>query len=177
MFPAGIGMEDDVARANEAARLLANRQKEIDGAAMFRALGEAEKQPQMAEVYRKLAATEEHHAAAWEQRLSKLMPTFPPRKPPWRVRIMIWLALRFGTGFILPTSRAMNWRTARHIARSLRRRRPSSHRTRNLMRVFWQSPLNRVGASKRGALPDWRGVIGRAEETPCGPRCWVRTTV
>jgi rubrerythrin len=56
----------------ETPRYLSNRQKEIDGAAMYRALGEAERQPQMAKVYRKLADTEEHHALAWEKRLSKL---------------------------------------------------------------------------------------------------------
>jgi VIT1/CCC1 family predicted Fe2+/Mn2+ transporter len=92
-----------VTEADEATRLLANRQKEIDGAAMYRALGESEKQPQMAEVYRKLGAAKEHHAAAWEKRLSKLKIAFPPRRPSWRVRMMIWLARRFGPGFILST--------------------------------------------------------------------------
>ena len=38
---------------------LANRQKEIDGAALYKVLADTEKQPQMAEVYRKLAASEE----------------------------------------------------------------------------------------------------------------------
>jgi VIT1/CCC1 family predicted Fe2+/Mn2+ transporter len=87
----------------ETPRYLSNRQKEIDGAAMYRALGEAERQPQMAKVYRKLADTEEHHALAWEKRLSKLKIAFPPRRPSWRVWIMIWLARRFGPGYILPT--------------------------------------------------------------------------
>ena len=39
-------------------RYFANRQKEIDGAALYRVLAETEKQPQMAEVYSKLAASE-----------------------------------------------------------------------------------------------------------------------
>ena len=92
-----------MAERTSASRFLANRQKEIDGAAIYRALGETEKQPQMAEVYRKLAAAEEHHAVAWEKRLAKLTVAFPPRRASWRVRIMIWLARRFGPGFILPT--------------------------------------------------------------------------
>ena len=81
----------------------ANRQKEIDGAALYRVLAETEKQPQMAEVYAKLAASEERHAAAWEMKLAKLNVSIPPRKPTWRAAAMIWLAKRFGPQFVLPT--------------------------------------------------------------------------
>ena len=81
----------------------ANRQKEIDGAALYRVLSETEKQPQMAEVYAKLAASEEKHAAAWEKKLIKLNVPLPARKPSWRAATMIWLAKRFGPQFILPT--------------------------------------------------------------------------
>jgi VIT1/CCC1 family predicted Fe2+/Mn2+ transporter len=84
-------------------RYLANRQKEIDGAAMYRALAEVEKQPQMSDVYRKLAASEEKHAATWEKKLSDLNAAVPPRKTSWRTSIMIWLAKRFGPQFVLPT--------------------------------------------------------------------------
>ena len=81
----------------------ANRQKEIDGAALYKVLAETEKQPQMAVVYAKLAASEEKHAAAWEKKLTKLNVTIPPRKPTWRAATMIWLARRFGPQFVLPT--------------------------------------------------------------------------
>jgi hypothetical protein len=84
-------------------RYLANRQKEIDGAALYRVLAETEKQPQMAEVYRKLSASEEKHAAAWEKKLTELKVPLPPRKPTWRAATMIWLAKRFGSQFVLPT--------------------------------------------------------------------------
>jgi VIT1/CCC1 family predicted Fe2+/Mn2+ transporter len=84
-------------------RYLANRQKEIDGAALYRVLAETEKQPQMAEVYSKLAASEERHAAAWERKLSEVHVGIPPRKPTWRAATMIWLAKRFGPQFVLPT--------------------------------------------------------------------------
>ena len=81
----------------------ANRQKEIDGAALYMVLAETEKQPQMAQVYRKLAASEEKHAAAWEKKLEQLKVTIPPRKPSWRAATMIWMAKRFGPQFVLPT--------------------------------------------------------------------------
>jgi vacuolar iron transporter family protein len=84
-------------------RYFANRQKEIDGAALYNVLAENEKQPQMAQVYRKLAASEEKHAAAWEKKLQDLKVTIPPRKPTWRAATMIWLARRFGSQFILPS--------------------------------------------------------------------------
>ncbi len=84
-------------------RYLANRQKEIDGAALYQVLADTEKQPQMAQVYRKLAASEEKHAATWEKKLEELKVPLPPRKPTWRAATMIWLARRFGPQFVLPT--------------------------------------------------------------------------
>jgi VIT1/CCC1 family predicted Fe2+/Mn2+ transporter len=84
-------------------RYFANRQKEIDGAALYLALAESEKQPQMSELYKRLAASEEKHAAAWEKKLEALKVTIPARTPSQRARILIWLAKRFGPQFILPT--------------------------------------------------------------------------
>lgn len=92
-----------MSNAEDVKRYLANRQKEIDGAALYRVLAETEKQPQMAKVYGKLAAAEEKHAAAWEKKLTDLNVTLPPRKPTWRASTMIWLAKRFGPQFVLPT--------------------------------------------------------------------------
>jgi VIT1/CCC1 family predicted Fe2+/Mn2+ transporter len=84
-------------------RYISNRQKEIDGAALYKVLAEEEKQPQMAEIYHKLAESEEKHAAAWEKKLAELNVSLPPRKPTWRAVTMIWLARRFGPQFVLPT--------------------------------------------------------------------------
>ncbi len=84
-------------------RYMNNRQKEIDGAALYRVLAETEKQPQMIEVYQRLAQSEEKHAAAWEKKLEELKAPIPLRQPSWRARTMIWLAKRFGPQFVLPT--------------------------------------------------------------------------
>jgi vacuolar iron transporter family protein len=84
-------------------RYLGNRQKEIDGAALYSALAETEKQPQMSEVYKRLAASEEKHAAGWQKKLQEVKASIPPRRPTWRASMMIWLAKRFGSQFILPT--------------------------------------------------------------------------
>ncbi len=92
-----------MANTEDMKRYLTNRQKEIDGAAMYLALAEIEKQQQMSDVYRKLAASEQKHAAAWEKKLSDLNVKFAPRKTSWRTSVMIWLAKRFGPQFVLPT--------------------------------------------------------------------------
>ncbi len=92
-----------MSNSEDVKRYFANRQKEIDGAALYSVLAEIEKQPQMAEVYRKLAASEEKHAAGWEKKLEKLNVSIPPRKTTWRAAVMIWLAKRFGPQFVLPT--------------------------------------------------------------------------
>ncbi|MBK9208462.1 MAG: VIT1/CCC1 transporter family protein [Anaerolineales bacterium] len=84
-------------------RYLTNRQKEIDGAALYLALADSEKQSQMAELYRRLSASEEKHAAVWDKKLEALHAAIPPRMPSHRTRILIWLAKRFGPQFILPT--------------------------------------------------------------------------
>jgi VIT1/CCC1 family predicted Fe2+/Mn2+ transporter len=84
-------------------RYFSNRQKEIDGAALYLALAESEKQSQMSELYKRLSASEEKHAAAWEKKLEALKVAIPARKPSQRARILIWLAKRFGPQFILPT--------------------------------------------------------------------------
>src|ERR1044071_6729467 len=88
---------------DNAKRYFENRQNEIDGAALYSVLAETEKQPQMAEVYKKLAASEEKHAAAWEKKLVELKFSIPPRKPTWRTSILIGLAKHFGPQFVLPT--------------------------------------------------------------------------
>jgi len=84
-------------------RYLSNWQKEIDGAALYNALAEAESQAQLAEVYRRLAASEEKHARVWEKRLEDAGARIPPLRPSWRARTMRFLARRFGPSFVLPT--------------------------------------------------------------------------
>lgn len=84
-------------------RYLNNRQKEIDGAALYRALAEAEKIPQLATVYKRLAESEERHAATWEKKLEEMKVSVPSRKLTWRAKTMIWMTKRFGPQFVLPT--------------------------------------------------------------------------
>jgi VIT1/CCC1 family predicted Fe2+/Mn2+ transporter len=85
------------------ARYRSNLQGEVDSAALYRAMADAEKDPHLAEVYRRLAAVEEAHAEFWQRQLSRVGAKFTAGRPDWRTRSLIWLARRFGPGFVLPT--------------------------------------------------------------------------
>jgi VIT1/CCC1 family predicted Fe2+/Mn2+ transporter len=78
-------------------------QDEIDSATIYRAMAAAEKQPQLAQVYRRLAETEAAHIGFWEERLRAAGATVGARRPTWRARALGWLARRFGPQVVLPT--------------------------------------------------------------------------
>jgi len=92
-----------MASAAEIARYRVNLQGEIDGAAMYRAVADLEPQPQRAEIYRRLAAVEESHAAFWRKHLEHAGAPQPKLRPSWRTRFLILVAKRFGPDLVLPT--------------------------------------------------------------------------
>lgn len=92
-----------MAETGDQTRYRANWQDEIDSAALYRALADKETQPQIAEVYRRLAQTEEKHAAFWEDKLKASGAALPARNPSWRAQTLAWLARHFGVSFVLPT--------------------------------------------------------------------------
>jgi VIT1/CCC1 family predicted Fe2+/Mn2+ transporter len=91
-----------MAESEAPARYRANLQGEIDSSALYRALAEAEANPELAQVYRRLAAIEDAHAEFWRKRLEKLGARLPRRRLGWRTRSLAWLARHFGPGFVLP---------------------------------------------------------------------------
>lgn len=91
----------------DVARYRANYQDEVDSAVLYRALAEAEDQPQLTRVYERLAEVEEDHARFWEERLRGAGEPIPPRKVGWRTRFLVMLAKRFGPQFVLPTVNTM----------------------------------------------------------------------
>jgi VIT1/CCC1 family predicted Fe2+/Mn2+ transporter len=89
--------------SRDVSRYRDNLQKEIDGEALYNTLADIEPKRELADVYRRLALTEEKHAVVWEKRLREAGVSIPPRKISWRARIMNFLAKRFGAQFVLPT--------------------------------------------------------------------------
>ncbi len=88
---------DDIGRYRE------NIQDETDGAFQYRVLAELEEQAQLAELYERLAATEERHASFWEDKLREAGQPVPPRTPTRRARILAWFARRLGPGVLVST--------------------------------------------------------------------------
>jgi vacuolar iron transporter family protein len=84
-------------------RYRASWQDEIESAALYTAIAQVEAQPQLAELYRRLAAVEQQHAQFWEARLRAAGQPVPPPRLGWRTRTLIWLARRFGPQLVLPT--------------------------------------------------------------------------
>src|SRR5258705_8988563 len=86
-----------------AARYRANLQGEVDGAALYRALADAEADPRLKEVYGRLASVEEAHAEFWRKQLDRIGARTGRLGLGWRTRALAWLARRFGPQFVLPT--------------------------------------------------------------------------
>lgn len=70
---------------------------------LYQTLAEAEKDPRLAEVYRRLSKTENAHAIKWEQKAKEQGLNLPEFKLDWRTRTLAWLARKFGPGMVLPS--------------------------------------------------------------------------
>lgn len=84
------------------ARYRNNLQGEQDSAALYHALADAEANPQLKQVYGRLAAVEEAHAEFWQKRLAGLGAAARSGRPSWRTRALAWAARRFGPEIVLP---------------------------------------------------------------------------
>lgn len=89
------------------ARYKANLQDERDSSTLYRALARAEKDPHLAEIYERLAAVEERHAARWEEYLRQQGQHVPSYQPGWRIRMLKFLAGRLGAATVLPMMTSM----------------------------------------------------------------------
>src|SRR5258706_3044158 len=99
---------------NEQRRFRDNLQGEVDGAAVYAALAEAEKDPNVASIYRRLAAVERAHAEFWRSRVRRATRTgtlITPRLPAPGAR---WLGRRFFPRFLLPACCRGEARPCRH---------------------------------------------------------------
>jgi len=81
---------------------LQNLADERDGAALYEGLARLEKDPERARSFRELAEGERRHAEIWEKKLRKEGVALPPERPSSRIRVLLWLAHRLGTGAVLP---------------------------------------------------------------------------
>jgi len=76
--------------------------EEVDGLYIYRQLAEIESDPSIADVYRRLALSEERHLRLWQEQLEKAGVSPEPGSPSLRARALMWLGRRFGTDLVLP---------------------------------------------------------------------------
>ena len=84
-------------------RYRANLQGEIDGAALYRAMVDAEANLSLKEFYRRLAETETRHGAVWREYLEAAGISTAGLGPSWRARILMLISRRFGSAVIVAT--------------------------------------------------------------------------
>jgi VIT1/CCC1 family predicted Fe2+/Mn2+ transporter len=83
-------------------RYLENWQNEKEAIYLYRRLAAAEDNPKLAEVYEKLAQTEERHAALWESKLKAAGYEAKAFKPGLRTRFLSFMAKRSGAKAVVP---------------------------------------------------------------------------
>lgn len=88
---------------DEIARFAANLKDELDGAALYAALSDAERDPVRKDLFAQLSRAEAAHAEIWRQKL--IAAGAAPRSftPSFRTRVLGRLARYFGPAFVLPT--------------------------------------------------------------------------
>lgn len=91
-----------MASSGDIKRYRLNLQDERDASALYKAMAQAEKKPELAEVYRRLGAVEDKHAALWAQKLKEAGVDPSTIGVSWGARVKGWLTLRFGPGVVLP---------------------------------------------------------------------------
>ncbi len=85
-----------------AARWRANLQGELDGVAVYRAMAEGSRDPNLTELYTRLAETEERHGALWRDHLVSVNAPFPT-SPTRRARTLAFVARHLGPGWVAST--------------------------------------------------------------------------
>ncbi len=91
-----------MATKDDLRRYADNYLREQEGIALYRELAKAEKDPIRSQIFERLAAAEERHAARWARLLRKDGVPLPSYRTGWRVSILGGLSRLFGTQHILP---------------------------------------------------------------------------
>lgn len=99
--------EGPKASAADIKRYRENYQGEVDGVELYQLLARAEKDPARAQIFLELSETEKRHLKRWEDKLRELGVEVGEATPSLRVRVIGFLAKRFGPRAVLPMVSAM----------------------------------------------------------------------
>lgn len=80
--------------------------EEVDGLYIYQQLAQIEEEPQLRDVYRRLAETEERHLTLWQEQLRLLGADAAPGGPSRRARFLMWVARKGGVDLVLPVIKA-----------------------------------------------------------------------
>ncbi len=89
---------------------------ELNGAYLYDALAQVEKDERLAEVYLRMANVERRHADKWISHLPEAGVNIPKFFPNWRTRTLAWAARRFGVNAVLPTITSMEQKDSQKYA-------------------------------------------------------------
>jgi VIT1/CCC1 family predicted Fe2+/Mn2+ transporter len=88
--------------ASDVDRWRRNLQGEVDGALIYRAMAAKAGDERLAELYRRMAESEDRHAALWRGQLDQAGAASRAVDPTARARILAWLARTGGAGLVAP---------------------------------------------------------------------------
>src|SRR6266700_6494952 len=88
-------------------RYRTNYLAEQKGSELYKALAKTERDPHLAELYLRMAETEQRHASIWADYLRKAGEPVPTYTTGWRIRMITWLAKRSGVNSVLPMVSSM----------------------------------------------------------------------
>lgn len=90
---------------------------ERSSALLYQTIADVETDTRIAEVYRRIAETELHHATNWQERAKDAGIPLKEFKPSWRIRTLVRLGKRFGSQMILPALQNMEDTGSKEYAR------------------------------------------------------------
>ena len=96
-----------MATKTEITRYQENLRTEQDAIYLYERMAAAEANPDLSEIYGRLADTERKHVEAWEGKLREAGAPAPRYAPTWRSRILGSLAARSGPAMVLPSIAAI----------------------------------------------------------------------
>ncbi|MSQ31553.1 MAG: rubrerythrin family protein [Dehalococcoidia bacterium] len=80
--------------------------EEVDGLYIYQQLAEIEQEPQLKDVYHRLAETETRHLLLWQEQLRNAGADATAGRPSRRARFMMWAARKGGVDLVLPVIKA-----------------------------------------------------------------------
>ena len=147
------------------ARYRANLRSELDGAALYRAIAQAEPDPARRAVLMELSRAESRHAAHWREKLRAAGAPEPRFSPTLRTRLLAALARRFGPRFIMPSLAAAEYAdrdkyATQADAASLSADERGHASVVSALATGGERPTASIGADIAGAEPWHRGASG-----------------